>query len=122
MATEGIREKSPLSVKDSFFILLYELSLSDDVRTLSKRTSDEVTENDYQMKKDSGHTAGVPRKLPAYPGGRLRKSERISDCQMHAHPVFELRNIVITFFACIVRDVQSDPPIQSDNKEGQVVA
>ena len=34
-----------------FFILLYELSLSDDVRTLSKRTSDEVTENDYQMKK-----------------------------------------------------------------------
>ncbi len=51
MATEGIREKSPLSVKDSFFTLLYELSLSDDVRTLSKRTSDEVTENDYQMKK-----------------------------------------------------------------------
>ncbi len=34
-----------------FFILLYELSLSDDVHTLSKRTSDEVTENDYQMKK-----------------------------------------------------------------------
>lgn len=34
-----------------FFILLYELSLSEDVRMLSKNESPEYTETDYQMKK-----------------------------------------------------------------------
>lgn len=34
-----------------FFILLHELSLSEDVRVLSKSTSPEFTESDYQMKK-----------------------------------------------------------------------
>lgn len=34
-----------------FFILLHELSLSEDVRVLSKSTSPQYTESDYQMKK-----------------------------------------------------------------------
>lgn len=34
-----------------FFILLYELSLSEDARVLSKNPSPEYTESDYQMKK-----------------------------------------------------------------------
>lgn len=34
-----------------FFILLHELSLSEDARVLSKNSSPEYTENDYQMKK-----------------------------------------------------------------------
>ena len=34
-----------------FFILLHELSLSEDARILSESTSTEYTENDYQMKK-----------------------------------------------------------------------
>lgn len=34
-----------------FFILLYELSLSEEARILSKSTSPEYTESDYQMKK-----------------------------------------------------------------------
>ena len=48
--------------------------------------------------------------------------ERITDCQMAAHAVFEVRNIVIAFLSRIVRYVLADSPIQADNEEGQVVA
>ena len=53
---------------------------------------------------------------------RNRFLERITDCQMDAHAVFEVRNIVIAFLSRIVRYVQADSPIQADNEEGQVVA
>ena len=53
---------------------------------------------------------------------RNRFLERITDCQMDAHAVFEVRNIVIAFLPRIVRYVQADSPIQADNEEGQVVA
>lgn len=41
-----------------FFILLHELSLSEDMRTLSKSTSPGFTESDYQMKKILDYVAG----------------------------------------------------------------
>ena len=41
---------------------------------------------------------------------------------MDAHAVFEVRDVVISFFAGVVGNVQANTPIQTDDQECQVVA
>ena len=41
--------------------------------------------------------------------------ERITDCQMDAHAVFEVRNIVIAFLSGIVREMQTDTHVDTED-------
>ena len=51
-----------------------------------------------------------------------RRLEWISYGKMNSHPVFESRNVVISFFTSFVRHVKSDSEVQTQDEEGEVVA
>ena len=51
----------------------------------------------------------------------MEQLEGVSDCQMDAHAVFEVRNIVIAFLSGIVREVQTDTHVETDDDKGEVV-
>lgn len=60
-----------------------------------------------------------------YPLDGYRKKvslEGISDSEMVAHTVLEFRDIVITFLSGIVREMQADTHVETDDDKGQVVA
>ena len=47
--------------------------------------------------------------------------ERIADCQVDAHSVFKVRDIVIAFLSGIVREMQTDTHVETDDDKGEVV-
>ena len=52
----------------------------------------------------------------------ISASERIADGKIEGKAVFETTNVVITRLACVVRQVESESPVESDDEEVEVVS